>query len=230
MASARQRRRWRRRAAVAAGAVVVIGAGGYVAYAQASKNDASASYRLVSAAQGSVAQTLTITGTVARVSQVTAAFPVSGTVTGVLVKVGDTVTPGQQLATIDQAPLQAALTDAQAQLLQAQAQLTTDETATATASGSTGASGSSGSAGSSGSTGSSGSSNATDPVISTTTSCATAVTPRPARLIFTARMPWALDSRAESTESAASWLCGRKIDATNPLTPPGWSCPPSPCE
>jgi multidrug efflux pump subunit AcrA (membrane-fusion protein) len=84
--------------------VVVLGAGGYVAYAQASKPDSDGAYRVATASKGAVSQTLTMTGTVKRVSQVTAAFPVSGTVTGVLVKVGDTVTPGQQLATIDQTP------------------------------------------------------------------------------------------------------------------------------
>ena len=117
---------------------MVLGAGGYVAYAQAVKSDPDSAYRLATVTKGSVSQTLTLTGTVKRVSQVTAAFPVSGTVTGVLVKVGDTVTPGQQLATLDQAPLQAAVTDAQAALLQAQAQLTTDESATTASSASSG--------------------------------------------------------------------------------------------
>ena len=141
--AARRRRRWRRRSAVAAGVVVVLGAGGYVAYAQVSKPDTDGAYRVATASKGSVSQTLTMTGTVKRVSQVTAAFPGSGTVTGVLVKVGDTVTPGQQLATIDQTPLQAAVTDAQATLLQAQAQLTTDQTTTTSSTGSSGSSGSS---------------------------------------------------------------------------------------
>ena len=120
--------------------MVLLGAGGYVAYAQVSKPDTDSAYRLATAGKGSVSQTLTLTGTVKRVSQVTAAFPVSGTVTGVLVKVGDTVTPGQQLATIDQTPLQAAVTDAQATLLQAQAQLTSDEAETTSSTSSTGSS------------------------------------------------------------------------------------------
>ena len=37
-----------------------------------------------------------------------------------------------------------------------------------------------------------------------------AVTPSATKLIFKARMPSALDSNAASTESAASWPCGRK--------------------
>lgn len=40
-----------------------------------------------------------------------------------------------------------------------------------------------------------------------------------ARPILTARMPSLPASRAESTESAASWLCGRKIDCWNSLSP-----------
>jgi hypothetical protein len=42
-------------------------------------------------------------------------------------------------------------------------------------------------------------SNATEPEIVTTTTCAAAVTARTIRLVVTARMPWALDSSAEST-------------------------------
>ena len=110
--------------------MVLLGAGGYVAYAQVGKPDTDSAYRLATAGKGSVSQTLTLTGTVKRVSQVTVAFPVSGTVTSVLVKIGDTVTPGQRLATIDQTPLLAAVTDAQATLLQAQAQATSDEAET----------------------------------------------------------------------------------------------------
>ena len=41
-----------------------------------------------------------------------------------------------------------------------------------------------------------------------TRSCTTAVAAMTIRLILTARMPWVLPSRAESTESALSWLCG----------------------
>ncbi|MDQ2781181.1 MAG: biotin/lipoyl-binding protein, partial [Actinomycetota bacterium] len=125
----RRKNRWRRRAAVAVGTVVVLGTGGYAAYAQVSTPSPDSTYRLATVGTGSVSQFLMLTGTVKRVSQVTAAFPVSGSVTGVSVGVGDTVTAGQQLATIDQTPLQAAVTDAQAQLLTAQAQLTTDQTA-----------------------------------------------------------------------------------------------------
>ena len=43
--------------------------------------------------------------------------------------------------------------------------------------------------------------------------------PSATRLILTARMPWALPSNAESTESAPSWLCGANTDAITPRKP-----------
>src|SRR5215207_8633913 len=66
-------------------------------------------------------------------------------------------------------------------------------------------------------------SSATEPLIATTSNCRTAVTPRATRLIFTARMPRAEDSSAESTESAASWLCGWNSPLTQPRIPTGCS-------
>jgi len=53
-------------------------------------------------------------------------------------------------------------------------------------------------------------SNATEPLIRTTISCRSVVPSRMKRLIFSARMPSALASRASSMESEASWLCGTK--------------------
>lgn len=43
------------------------------------------------------------------------------------------------------------------------------------------------------------------------------MTSRATRLTFSARMPRSLDSSAESTKSAASWLCGWNSPATLPL-------------
>ena len=47
-------------------------------------------------------------------------------------------------------------------------------------------------------------SSATEPLMITTTTCSSAVTPSNPRLILTARTPWRLASNASSTESAAS--------------------------
>jgi hypothetical protein len=62
-------------------------------------------------------------------------------------------------------------------------------------------------------------SRAADPVNSTTVSCAIAVASSTTRLIFSARIPAVLPSRAGSIESAASWLCGRTSDRSRPITP-----------
>jgi HlyD family secretion protein len=77
-----------------------------------------------------VQQTLDLTGSVQQVNQVSATFPVSGTVTSVSVTVGQQVSAGQELARIDAAPLQSALLAAQATLAQAQASLQSDESGT----------------------------------------------------------------------------------------------------
>ena len=69
-------------------------------------------------------------------------------------------------------------------------------------------------------------SNATEPEISTITSCAIEVAPSASRLIFTARIPAALDSSAPSMLSEASWLCGANTSRTAaPNLPPSWLCP-----
>ena len=62
---------------------------------------------------------------------------------------------------------------------------------------------------------------ATDPDTTTMVTCIAAVTPRANRLILTARMPIALDSKALSTLSAVSWLCGATISRKTPRKPRG---------
>lgn len=116
-------------------AVVAIG----VSYATTAARSASGSdsLRTATVARGSVDQALTLTGTVARLTNVTAHFPVSGTVTGVKVAVGDQVTAGQALATMDTGSLQQSVLDAQASLDQAKATLASDVTTASTSSSST---------------------------------------------------------------------------------------------
>ncbi len=63
--------------------------------------------------------------------------------------------------------------------------------------------------------------NATDPEMTTITNCAIEVAPRASKLIFTARIPAALDSKAPSMLSEASWLCGAKSSLISPSTPFG---------
>ena len=71
-------------------------------------------------------------------------------------------------------------------------------------------------------------SSATDPEYNTITSWAIEVAPSASRLIFTARMPAALDSSAPSMLSEASWLCGANTSRiAAPILPPRppWPCP-----
>lgn len=84
-------------------------------------------YRLVSVTTGSVSQTLDEVGTVTPSNQANIDFGTSGTVQNVGVSVGQTVTAGQTLATLDAAPLWAAWASAKATSTSAAAKLTADE-------------------------------------------------------------------------------------------------------
>lgn len=130
-------------------AILLVAVGGTYVANSASGGSSAAALTTATVTRGSVESTLTLTGTVARVQQATAAFPVSGTVTAVSVRVGDQVRAGQALATIDPTPLQQSVLDAQAQLDRARADLASDLTAASAASTTTGTSGTSGSTGNS---------------------------------------------------------------------------------
>lgn len=77
----------------------------------------------VAASLTTIEQSVTASGTLTPTVQADVAFAVSGTVTSVDVAVGDTVTAGQQLATVDTLQLDAALLQARAELVSAQASL-----------------------------------------------------------------------------------------------------------
>ena len=125
------RRTWVRRALPAGVAAALVVAGTAVTRANANSNPID-TYRTTTVTNGSVEQRLNVTGTVQRVNQVSQGFAVAGKVTSVPVSVGDTVTTGQTLATIDPRPLQSAVTAAQASLAKAKATLESDQTSTAT--------------------------------------------------------------------------------------------------
>jgi len=116
------------------------------------RNSASASpidtYRTTTVTTGSVEQRLNLTGSAQRVNQVSQGFAVTGTVSSVSVAVGDTVTAGEVLATLDPTPLHSAVISATASLAKAKATLESDQSATTTAatttSGTNGTSGTSG--------------------------------------------------------------------------------------
>jgi macrolide-specific efflux system membrane fusion protein len=79
--------------------------------------------QLVAASLGTVKQTVSASGTIEPANSSTASFTSSGTVTSVDVEVGDTVTKGQVVATIDDTDLEDAVTLASASVTAAQDQV-----------------------------------------------------------------------------------------------------------
>jgi multidrug efflux pump subunit AcrA (membrane-fusion protein) len=123
-----QRQRWVRRA-IPAAAVAVLVVGGTVMVRNSASASPVDSYRTTTVTKGSVEQRLDLTGSVQRVNQVSQSFAVSGTVSSVSVNVGDTVTTGETLASLDPKPLNSAVLDAEAALAQAKATLESDQSA-----------------------------------------------------------------------------------------------------
>lgn len=116
-------RRRRLAAGITVVTLVLVGCGGAV-YAS-TRSDADR-YRTAVAEHADVAQTLALTGQLAAAASRDVAFQVGGTVDSVLVQLGQTVAAGQQLATLDTAELDAAVTAAEDRLAQAQQQLEDD--------------------------------------------------------------------------------------------------------
>lgn len=119
-----QRRRVFLGALVGALAVVLIG---WAAWPR----EAEAAYVTAPASRGSVTQQITLVGPTERESQAVLTFDTPGLVTAVLVEVGDQVVAGQQVATVDAAPLRLAVLQTRAAVAQAEAQLDADLTARA---------------------------------------------------------------------------------------------------
>lgn len=115
----------RRRILVAAVAGAVVLGGGGIAVAQSLGG--SGHYRTATASIGDVDSTLSLSGTVAASSRRDLTFGTGGTVTSVGVDAGDTVKPGQTLATLDAEGLDAAVIRAEAAVAKAKAQLETDQ-------------------------------------------------------------------------------------------------------
>jgi multidrug efflux pump subunit AcrA (membrane-fusion protein) len=111
---------------VVAGIVLCLGCGlGFgvsTAFAAASQ-----SYRTATTTIATVNDTLSVDGTLQPMNEAEAEFQVSGTVADVDVKVGEKVTAGQTIATLDKSQLEADLTEAESTLASAKAQLTEDE-------------------------------------------------------------------------------------------------------
>ena len=123
---------WRRYRWPIVGVVVVLiaGAVGLTLWLTSSSTPATGltvTTTTVSATTGTIQQTVASSGTLEPASQANLNFAVSGTVTGVNVKAGQTVTAGQVLATVDTTALSEEVTAAQAQLTAAEDRLSSDE-------------------------------------------------------------------------------------------------------
>lgn len=116
--------------AIVAVVVVVLAAGATVAWA--TTRSPGPTYRMVTATIGSTAATLDSIGTVTPVNQANLNFSTTGTVGAVSVTVGQKVTAGESLATLDTTPLQDAVAAAQSKVDTAQAKLTSDESSQTT--------------------------------------------------------------------------------------------------
>ncbi|MHB1474263.1 MAG: efflux RND transporter periplasmic adaptor subunit [Dermatophilaceae bacterium] len=108
--------------------VLVVGGVGSWAATRSSSSDAAAP-TLVSATTSTIRQTVSATGTLEPAHRADLSFLVSGTVTSLPVAVGDRVTVGTVLATVDSATLQTAVTVVQANVTATQDQLTAQQNA-----------------------------------------------------------------------------------------------------
>jgi macrolide-specific efflux system membrane fusion protein len=82
---------------------------------------------VVKVTTGTIKQTVSTSGTLEPASEANLNFGVSGTVTAVAVKAGQTVTAGEVLATVGTTSLQSEVDAAQAELASAEARLSSDE-------------------------------------------------------------------------------------------------------
>ena len=123
-------------AAAGISAVVLVAGGGAVAYA--TSRGTAPTYVTASVGSYPVVQTLQATGTTEPSSAATVSFAVSGTVATVPVTMGQKVTAGQVLATVDTTSLKYALASAQGQVANAELTLTQAESGQVSAASGTG--------------------------------------------------------------------------------------------
>lgn len=107
-------------------AVAVVGGGAAVAYA--ATRPPSTSYRTATAGPATVVDSLAAIGTIQPVSSATVAFPMSGQVAAVNVSVGQQVTVGETLATLNTTAMATSVSSDQSSVAQAQAKLASDQT------------------------------------------------------------------------------------------------------
>ena len=103
--------------------VATVAGGGFAFARLVPRPAAAARPPAVEVVRGSIASTVTATGSVATPAQSKLGFKSSGRLAELLIKVGDQVAAGQPLARIDDGDLQVALVQAQANLSSAVAKL-----------------------------------------------------------------------------------------------------------
>ncbi len=113
---------WKRRRRVIGAAIAIAVVGSLLLATQAFGAE-NASYRTATVARHPVDALLHGVATIEPVSQAAVAFPTSGTVASVDVRVGDTVTAGQALASLDPVALTQSLHEQEAALAQAKLDL-----------------------------------------------------------------------------------------------------------
>jgi len=112
--------------------VVAIAAVGFWGYSTLHPKAAAAAISTVTVARGDVSSTVSSTGTVISPSDIALAPTTSGTLAALYVKPGASVHVGEVLARMDTTSLKSAVAQAQGSLVQAQANLETYQTSTAT--------------------------------------------------------------------------------------------------
>ena len=119
-------------AGLAVGLAAVVGAGVVISTSGNASGADSSSLRTVAVRTGDVTAQVSADGSVEAVNEVAANFGTSGTIQTLTVKVGDTVTKGEVIATIDSAAAERALEVARLQLKSAKEQLSSAEDGTTT--------------------------------------------------------------------------------------------------
>ena len=119
------RRHARRPVVIGATIVVVLLIGGATAWAAGGSGNSG--YRLTTVVRATVAKSLDVVGSVEPVNDASASFQVAGQVASVSATVGEKVTAGQSLGSLDSTALSESVSSAQSTLDSDDAQLTEDE-------------------------------------------------------------------------------------------------------
>ena len=117
----------KRRLVIVSAVAIVIAAAGVITWLAIRPTSAQPSYRLIPASVTTLRQTVSSSGTVEPAQRSDLNFGVSGQVTAVNVAVGQQVTAGQTLATVQSASLQASVAQASSSLASAQSKLSSDQ-------------------------------------------------------------------------------------------------------